>query len=140
MRKSIGIAIGAVLLTLASSPVAMAAAVAIDVKDDSGKALTGDPAAGAIVFHKCQVCHSTKPGENRVGPSLAGIIGRTSGSVPGFVYSTANKNSGIVWAEQKLFVYLKSPQSVVPGTKMTFPGLPKDQDRADIIAFLQETK
>jgi cytochrome c len=66
------------------------------------------------------------------------VVGRHSGTVPGFSYSVANKNSGIVWTEQKIYDYLKNPQAMVPGTKMTFPGLPPSQDRADVVSYLKQ--
>ncbi len=73
---------------------------------------------------------------NRVGPSLHGIIGRTAGTVAGYNYSTANKNSGAVWDEATLFAYLENPRAYIPGTKMAFVGLRDAQQRADIIAYL----
>jgi cytochrome c len=100
--------------------------------------LTGDAAKGKTVFAKCMACHVLKEGENRVGPSLHGIIGRTAGQVAGFSYSAANKNSGIVWTKEKLYDYLEAPQKMVVGTKMAFAGLASPQDRADIIAYLDE--
>jgi cytochrome c len=98
---------------------------------------TGNAAAGKVVFIQCQACHSIKDGENRVGPSLYSKVGATAGQVPGFKYSDANKNSGIVWTEEKLFEYLKNPRAVVPGTTMAFAGIPDPQKRADLIAFLK---
>ncbi len=98
--------------------------------------LTGDAVKGETTFKQCMACHSIKEGENRVGPSLHGIIGRTAGQVAGFSYSTANKTSGIVWSKEKLFEYLEAPQKVVVGTKMSFAGLKQAQDRADVIAYL----
>lgn len=136
MTMSKSVAAGAGLLALFAMGVANADPVPLDIKDDSGAALSGDPAHGEVVFHKCQVCHSIKEGENHIGPSLHGVVGRTAGSIANFNYSTANKTSGIVWTQEKLFVYLKNPQATVPGTKMSFPGLPKDQDRADVISYL----
>lgn len=100
-------------------------------------AYTGDSAAGAKTFRQCMACHSSEKGVNEVGPSLHGVIGRKAGTVPGFHYSSANKNSGITWSEPELFAYLKAPQKVVPGTYMTFAGLPKPQDRANVIAYLK---
>jgi len=100
-------------------------------------ALAGDPAAGAIVFKKCAVCHAIGPGAvNKVGPELNGVIGRPAGSVPGYNYSQANKNSGIVWDEASLTTYLANPRGVVPGTKMTFAGLKNETDITDVIAYL----
>lgn len=98
---------------------------------------TGNAAAGKAVFVQCQACHSLKEGENRVGPSLYNKVGATAGQVPGFRYSEANKNSGIVWTEEKLFEYLKNPRAVIPGTTMAFAGIPDPQKRADLIAFLK---
>jgi len=98
---------------------------------------TGNAAAGKTVFIQCQACHSIKDGENRVGPSLYGKVGATAGKVPNFKYSDANKNSGIVWTEEKLFEYLKNPRAVIPGTTMAFAGIPDPQKRADVIAYLK---
>ncbi len=98
---------------------------------------TGDATAGEKVFVACKTCHSSEAGKNMIGPSLHGIVGRHSGSIEGFTYSTANKNSGIVWTEDKLFQYLENPQRVVPGTKMTYTGVKDHQDRANVIAYLK---
>ncbi len=99
--------------------------------------LTGDAAAGKMVFAQCRTCHVTDPGVNRIGPSLAGIVGRQSGSVPGFKYSQANANSGITWTEENLSQYLANPQQMIPKTKMIFAGIPDAQKRADLIAYLK---
>lgn len=96
----------------------------------------GDPAAGRLVFRKCQACHSIEAGKNMLGPSLAGVIGRKAGTEPNYNYSPAMKGADIVWNAQTLDRYLKDPASVVPGNKMPFPGLKTDHDRADVIAFL----
>lgn len=131
--------LGAAVLLAALTPrLAAADPVPLDVTDAAGNKLTGDPARGEVVFKKCSVCHSIKEGENRIGPSLFGVVNRPAGSIPHYSYSTANKTSGIVWTEQKLFAYLEHPQQVVPGTKMSFPGLPKPEDRADVIAYLKK--
>ncbi len=99
--------------------------------------LTGDAAKGKLVFAQCRTCHVTDPDVNRTGPSLAGIIGRTAGSVKGYKYSTANADSGLTWSEEQMYVYLEDPQKIIPKTKMIYAGLPKAQDRADIIAYLK---
>jgi cytochrome c len=97
----------------------------------------GDAAAGEKTFARCKVCHQIGPtAKNAVGPELNGIVGRKSGSAEGYSYSDANKKSGITWTEDKLDAYLKSPQAVVPGTKMIFPGLSSEKDRANVIAYL----
>ncbi|WP_074206330.1 c-type cytochrome [Parasphingorhabdus marina] len=100
--------------------------------------LTGDAAAGKRVFAQCRTCHVTDPGVNRIGPSLAGIVGSEAGLVQGFNYSPANANSGITWTEQQMYVYLEDPQRTIPKTKMIFAGLPDAQARADVIAYLKD--
>jgi cytochrome c len=99
---------------------------------------SGDPKAGEVIFKQCAACHSLDPDTNKQGPTLAGIFGRHAGTVEDFNYSVANKNSGIVWDEDTLRKYLAAPQSVVPGTKMTFLGLTDPQQVEDIIAYLKE--
>jgi len=96
----------------------------------------GDPAAGRLVFRKCQACHSLDAGKNMLGPSLAGVIGRKTGTEPGYNYSPAMKHTDLVWDPQTLDRYLADPAKVVPGNKMPFPGLKTDHDRADVIAYL----
>jgi cytochrome c2 len=92
---------------------------------------------GEAVFKRnCAICHSTEPDHNRAGPSLAGIVGRHSGAAPNFNYSSANKNSGLVWTRDKLDAYLANPQDVVPGTTMLFPGVKNDADRHALIDYL----
>ena len=110
----------------------------LEIKAPGGVDLYGDPTSGKAVFSQCQTCHSKEVGVNIVGPSLHGIIGRHSGSIAGFGYSDANKGSGKVWSEQELYVYLEDPQKEVPGTYMTFTGVKDPQQRADVIAYLQE--
>jgi cytochrome c len=95
----------------------------------------GDAAKGEQVYHRCQGCHSID--RNRIGPMHKGLFGRPAGSVPGFDYSAAMKNSGIVWTPATLDLFLQGPRQMVPGTKMTFIGVPKAQDRADLIAYLK---
>ncbi|MFV0360058.1 c-type cytochrome [Tropicimonas sp.] len=98
---------------------------------------SGDAANGAKVFKKCQACHSTDDGVNKVGPNLHGIIGRTVDSVDGFAYSGALEKVVDVWTPEHLDGYLADPKGFAPGNKMSFAGLKKEQDRADVIAYLQ---
>lgn len=125
----------------ASAAPAAAAAPAADNTDTLNGAkyasFTGDPVKGKTTFATCMTCHSADAGVNKIGPSLHGVVGRHAGTIAGFSYSAANKNSGITWTPEKLFQYLENPQRVVPGTKMTFPGLPDPQSRADVIAYLK---
>jgi cytochrome c len=124
----------------ATAPAAPAAPAPDNVDTVSGvkyAAYTGDAAKGKTAFITCQTCHSIDAGVNKIGPSLHAVVGRHAGTIPGFNYSAANKNSGITWTPEKLFQYLENPQRVVPGTKMVFPGFPDPQRRADVIAYLQ---
>jgi cytochrome c len=99
--------------------------------------LTGDAAAGQRIFAQCRTCHAVEAGQNKVGPSLNGIFGRTAGSVPNFRYSAANKASGVVWTEEVMFEYLENPREFMPGTNMSFVGLKQPQQRVDVIAYLK---
>ncbi len=99
----------------------------------------GDAAAGEKTFKVCKACHQIgETAKNFVGPALNGIVGRKAGTYPGYNYSDANKNSGLTWDEATLTKYLHAPREVVPGTKMAFPGLPKDEDVANVIAYLKQ--
>ena len=98
-------------------------------------AAAGDAAAGQHVFARCVVCHSPKAGENKIGPSLAGVVGRKSGSAPGYDYSPALKSAGITWNEQELDKYLTNPPADVHGTKMVI-SVPSAEDRQNVIAYL----
>merc|ERR1712048_1391911 len=101
--------------------------------------MPGDASRGAKIFKtKCSQCHVVDPNVNKQGPSLHGLLGRQSGSVPGFQYTDANKNSGITWTKKTLSKYLTNPKKMIPGTKMIFAGLKKKKDRQDLIAYLAE--
>jgi cytochrome c len=94
---------------------------------------------GETLFKKnCAVCHTLEAGKNKIGPSLAGVVGRKAGGVPGFAYSAANKNSGDMWDEQTLDAYLTDPRKFMPGTKMVFAGLKNPEDRKVLIEYLKE--
>jgi cytochrome c len=104
-----------------------------------GPVLAQDATAGEKDFLVCRACHEIGPNaKNMVGPVLNGVVGRKAGTYPGFEYSDANKTSGIVWTPEELDKYLSSPQTVVPHTKMLFPGLQDPQKRKDVIAFLEQ--
>jgi len=98
-----------------------------------------DAEHGKTIFKSCAVCHATDHA-NRVGPGLEGIIGRKAGTAPGFSYSSAMKQSGIVWDAKTLDAYLESPQKVVPGNKMTYTGLKNPTDRTDLVTYLATVK
>jgi cytochrome c len=100
----------------------------------------GDPTAGEKVFAShCAVCHAATPGENKVGPSLAGIVGSKSGTVPGFDFSPAMKNADVTWDDASLDKFLANPTGFVHGTKM-FVNLPNETDRQNVIAYLNTLK
>ena len=104
-------------------------------------AALADAAAGHAVFSaKCAICHSATAGENHIGPSLDGVVGRVAGTEPGFAYSAAMKAYAKPWSAALLDPYLAAPQGVVPGTKMGFPGLPDAQKRGDLILYLATLK
>ena len=97
----------------------------------------GDPERGARVFQVCATCHSTRPGENLTGPSLAGVWGRKAGTAAGFQrYSDAMKRSGVMWNASTLDKWLANPDAFIHGTVMMFPGLRDGRDREDVIAYL----
>ena len=95
-----------------------------------------DAARGEQVYVRCQACHALS--YDRVGPRHCGLFGRTAGTVPGFAYSPAMKNSHIVWNDKTLDRFLTHPLTVVPGTAMTYDGVPDAKDRADLIAYLKQ--
>ena len=101
----------------------------------------GDVAAGRTAYNQCRPCHQVGPdAQNSVGPTLNGIYGRKAGEVPNYNYSDANKNSGITWDEANLKEYLKNPRAKVPGTKMIFPGITREAQLENVIAFLKQLK
>ncbi len=103
---------------------------------ESGPSLASAPPE----FTQCVSCHSIKPGVNAVGPSLFGVYGKKSGSVTGYAYSDANKNSGLTWDDATLDEYLTAPMKKVPGTKMTFAGIPDAAKRKVVIEYLKMLK
>lgn len=100
----------------------------------------GDVDAGATVFKKCLACHAVGEGaKNKVGPQLNDLFGRVAGTAPDYKYSKAMIEAGaggLIWTEETLKPYLHKPKEVVPGTKMTFAGLPNEEDEANLIAYL----
>jgi cytochrome c len=102
-------------------------------------ALAQDAAAGEKVYVPCKACHQIgETAKNGIGPVLNGVIGRKAGTVEGYNYSPANKNSGLTWDEATFRDYIKDPKAKVPGTKMVFAGVKDDQKITDLIAFLKQ--
>ena len=102
-------------------------------------AAAGDIAAGEKSFKKCMACHTVgENAKNSIGPAQNGLNGRKSGTVPGYSYSDANKNSGIVWDEATFKEYIKDPKAKIPGTKMVFPGIKDEKEADDLWSFLEQ--
>lgn len=102
----------------------------------------GDTAKGALfVKSRCGQCHTfERGGPNKIGPNLFGVFGRRAAAAAGYTYSGAMQKSGIVWTADKLTVYLKNPRAIVPGTKMTYAGIVRDEDNANTVAYLATLK
>jgi cytochrome c len=99
-------------------------------------AQAGDATKGKTVFARCALCHDVKSGPKKIGPSLAGLFGRTSGTVAGFTYSPAMQKAKIKWDAKSLDAFLTKPSGSVPGNRMAFAGLPNAVDRANLITYL----
>ena len=99
-----------------------------------------DPAKGQQIAAKCQACHDfTKGGPNKIGPDLWGIVGSKPAEVPGYAFSDAMKaHEDKPWTFEALDQFLAAPRTYVPGTKMTFAGLSKPEDRANLLAWLRQ--
>jgi cytochrome c len=123
------------LICAAALGLSLAASLAIA----SEAAAAGDADAGHTFFSRCAVCHSTSPGVNKIGPSLAGIVGSQSGAVPGFNFSPAMKNAKVTWDAATLDKFLQNPNGFIHGTKMFFT-VPNAVDRQNVIAYLETLK
>ena len=103
-------------------------------------ALAGDVAKGEKVFKRCKACHYADKEKNKTGPYLVDVIGRKAGSIDGYKYSKAMRESQLVWDEATLIAYLKAPKKFLKGTKMAFAGLKKEADIKNVIAYLKTPK
>ncbi|HXJ01649.1 MAG TPA: cytochrome c family protein, partial [Micropepsaceae bacterium] len=122
----------------AETPAPAAAPVAEPAPDFASVIPMADVMAGESVAERCGACHDwSKGGPNKIGPNLYGVIGRAKASHLGFDYSPAMKEKGGNWTYADLFTFLRQPAAFVPGTKMGFAGLPRVQDRLNVIAFLR---
>ena len=118
---------------------ALGAALASPGRTQTAAIPLGDAAAGEQAFRRlCTACHiATAEGPRRLGPTLFGVVGRHSSSVPGFNYSQGNRNANVDWTPEALFEYLKNPRAMVPNTTMAFAGIRDDQERANVVAYLR---
>lgn len=113
--------------------------VTVGLLVSAGAALAQDVEAGEKSFRKCAPCHNIGPdATNKVGPELNGLDGRKSGTVEGFNYSDANKNSGITWGADVFKEYIKDPRAKVPGTKMIFAGIKSEKELGDLWAYVSQ--
>lgn len=95
-----------------------------------------DKLPGEQVYARCAACHALA--FDRVGPHHCGLLGRRAGSVPGFAYSSAMRNSGFIWDEKTLDRFLAQPMKTLPGTAMTYAGISDPKERSDLIAYLKQ--
>jgi cytochrome c len=124
-------------IAVAEQPAAGGAAAAAQEEPIEKLLASASPERGENSAKKCQACHTFNKGEpNRVGPNLYGVVGRDRGSLPGFNYSAAMKARGGKWTVEELNAFLTNPRGSIPGTSMTFAGLPRGSERADVITFL----
>ena len=122
MKRTVLVALGVASAVLFAATVAQAA----------------ENKKGAKVFRKCAACHTIEEGKNKVGPSLAGVIGREAGSLDGFRFSSAMAESGVVWSAATLDEFLAKPKKFIKGTRMSFSGLKKEEDRKNVIEYIIE--
>lgn len=111
-------------------------AIALGVTGLLAQAASPDVIHGEQVYARCLACHALA--WDRVGPRHCGLIGRRAGAVAGFDYSPAMKKSGLVWDEKTLNLFLAKPLKLVPGSSMTYDGVPDARDRTDLIAYLKK--
>lgn len=96
-----------------------------------------DAGAGERLFRQCQACHKVEDGSNGTGPHLFGIVGREVAAIDGYSYSSGLGDSADTWTPEALSGFLKDPKGYAPGTKMSYKGMPKVEDRANLIAWLE---
>lgn len=125
---------------MTKSTLAVFVSLALSLLSTGAAMAAGDPENGEQIFQQCKVCHAVEADAPRkLGPNLHGLFGREAGTVESFQnYSPAMKKLDVVWTEDTLMKYLAMPQQMVPGTTMAFAGLPKKEDRQDLISYLKE--
>ena len=137
MEKNQRIIQGLVQESPASSCIRRTMIAGLLIAGSATAALAADPAAGEKIFKaQCGICHTVAAGENRIGPTLFGVVGRPAGSVPGFNYTADHKKLGIIWDAANLDKYLTNPSAMVPDTSMVYAGLKDNAQRADLVEYL----
>ncbi|HYC03612.1 MAG TPA: cytochrome c family protein [Azospirillaceae bacterium] len=115
------------------------AALAVLMISGAAAAQEGDPAKGEKVYLRCKACHTVEAGgANKVGPNLHNLFGRKTAAAEGFKYSEALKNANFAWTPEQLDKWLAKPSEFLPGNRMAFAGIPKPEDRADLLAYLKQ--
>lgn len=114
----------------------LVATAALTLAVSAGASAEGDAVAGKKVFNKCRACHSFDA-KKKIGPTLAGVMGRKAGAIEGYRYSKAFQASDVVWDDISIAAYLTAPRKFMKGTKMAFAGLRKPADIANVIAFIK---
>ena len=138
LKKTQRIIEGVVKGNPASSRMRRTAIAGLLLAGSATTALAADPAAGEKIFKtQCGICHAVAAGQNRIGPTLFGVVGRPAGSVPGFNYTADHKKLGITWDAATLDKYLTNPRAMVPDTSMVYAGLKDNAERADLVAYLE---
>ncbi|MGD9508249.1 MAG: cytochrome c family protein [Geminicoccaceae bacterium] len=114
-----------------------AAAAALTLAFGQNARADGDAAKGEKVFAKCKSCHELTSDKNKVGPTLHNVIGRKAGAVEGFKYSEAMAGSDVTWDATTIAEYVAKPKDFIPGNKMAFPGLKKEDEIENLVAYIQ---
>ncbi len=128
----------ALFLALATTPAAIATTSVSADPSDTTISAQGDAEKGKRLFNRCKACHNlTATARRRIGPNLDNLFGRQAGAQDGFKYSKALMEADFIWTEKNLDEWLAQPRSFLPGNKMAFAGLRKEQDRKDLMAYLR---
>lgn len=129
----------AVYVAMAAAPALFAIPAASADPSDTSISSQGDATKGQRLFNRCKACHNlTATARRRIGPNLDNLFGRQAGGREGFKYSKALAEADFVWTEQNLNDWLAQPRTFLPGNKMAFAGLRKEQDRKDLMAYLRD--
>lgn len=139
MRKYLVLSVFTLALALVAGLFSSATLKAAGEASDRTLSSAGDAVKGKRVFMRCQACHTLVAGKHRMGPSIANLFGREAGTAAGFPrYSNALKEADFLWSEAALDEWLAAPKAFLPGNKMPFAGVPKPQDRKDLLAYLRQ--